>query len=92
MVDEITLGIIGTFGTLALSINAFFLRGIFKDLNAVKITLAEIITGSKDKQKRLEKTEKEIETIREKFHALNNEIHQLKSLYLFKQEEERHGN
>lgn len=61
------LGILGTLSLIALAVNAFFLRGIFSDLGAVKIQLAEISTRSDEKNKAkekrlddLEKNEKEV--------------------------------
>ena len=60
---EIVLSIVGFFGVLALSINGWFLRGIFQDLNSVKITLATMGAKSEAKEKRitnLEENQKEI--------------------------------
>lgn len=50
---ETTLIIIGSFGTIALSINAFFLKGIYSDLNDVKIQIAKIFARSEAKEKRI---------------------------------------
>lgn len=50
---EILLTIVGFFGTLGLTINAFFLRGIFSDLNEVKIRLAEIMARSEARNEKL---------------------------------------
>lgn len=57
------LSIIGIFITIGLSINAFFLRGIFVDLNDLRVRFAEIATNGKNTARRidnLEETEKEI--------------------------------
>lgn len=81
---EVILTIVGFFGTLALSVNAFFLRGIYIDLNDVKISQAIIIANSESKEKRLCELEKEMKAQREKFHTLNTELHQLKSYELLK--------
>lgn len=51
---EIVLSIVGGFGTMALAINAYFLRGIFQDLNTVKIELARMTERSDSKEKRIE--------------------------------------
>lgn len=62
------LSIIGIFITVGLSVNAFFLRGIFVDLNDLRVRFAEIATNGKNTARRidnLEETEKEI------FHRLN---------------------
>jgi hypothetical protein len=51
------LSIIGTLNFLALTINAFFLKGIFKDIGTVKENLARIFERSDAKEKRLDKIE-----------------------------------
>ena len=51
------LGIVGACGTMALSVNAAFLRGIFQDLNTVKIEIARIGERSDSKVKRIEDLE-----------------------------------
>lgn len=67
---ENVLGIVGTFLTISLSINAFFLRGIFLDLNDVKVRIASIFENSKNKDKRLDKLEDEIKEIKIAIRAL----------------------
>lgn len=67
---ENVLGIVGTFLTISLSINAFFLRGIFLDLNDVKVRIASIFENSKNKDKRLDKLEDEIKEIKLAIRAL----------------------
>lgn len=60
---ESILAIVGSFGTVALAINAFFLKGIYNDLNSVKINIAKIFENSKSKERRiseLEANEREI--------------------------------
>lgn len=60
---EMMFAIIGFFGTIGLGINAFFLKGIYADLNHVKINLAKIFENSKSKERRiveLEENEKEL--------------------------------
>lgn len=84
----VVLSIVGGFGTLALGVNAFFLRGIYQDLNDVRINVASIITDDKSKEKRIDALEKEADKMREKFHAMNTELHQLKSVALLKNMEE----
>lgn len=78
---DVTITIVGLFGTLALSINAFFLRGIFYDLNEVKVKLAQIMENSKAKELRIEKLEakielldKEVERVRERIHTLDGSL------------------
>ena len=65
------LYILGSFGTLALGINAFFLKGIYSELNGVKIKMTEIYTDSTH-------ANKEIDILRDKYHNLVNEVQTLK--------------
>ena len=46
----IVLSIVGAFLVLGLGINAFFLRGIFQDLNDVKVQLAGMTENSEGKE------------------------------------------
>ena len=62
------LSIIGIFITIGLSINAFFLRGIFVDLNDLRVRFAEIATNGKNTARRIENLE---DTEKEIFHRLN---------------------
>jgi hypothetical protein len=55
---ELILGVLGVLCVLALAINAFFLRGIFGDLGAVKIQLAAMAARSESKELRLSNLEK----------------------------------
>lgn len=50
---EMILTIVGSFLVLMLGINGFFLRGIFQDLNAVKLQLAVSIERSNHKERRI---------------------------------------
>ena len=54
---SIVLSIVGAFGVLALSINGYFLRGIFQDLTAVKVLMATMSARSEAKEKRLDNIE-----------------------------------
>jgi len=71
---EMMLMIIGSFGTLALSINAFFLRGIYLDLNAVKIKLVEISTRGEAKERRIEELEKNQKEIFDRLNIIEREV------------------
>jgi len=62
------LTIVGSFGTAALTVNAFFLKGIFSDLNDVKVVLAAMAAKSEAKEKDIEDN---AENIKEIFHRLN---------------------
>ena len=60
---EMIVAIVGALITLAMAINAFFLRGIFQDLNDVRIQLATISTRGEGKELRianLELTQKDL--------------------------------
>ena len=71
---EIILSIVGAFGTLALTINAFFLRGIFLDLNAVKIKLVEISTRGEAKEKRIEELERNQKEVFDRLNIVEREV------------------
>jgi len=64
----VLLSVIGVFITIGLSINAFFLRGIFVDLNDLRVRFAEIATNGKNTARRIENLE---DTEKEIFHRLN---------------------
>ena len=60
---EAVLSIVGGFLVVVGAVNAFFLKGILSDLNAVKIELAKIAARNEDKSRRLldvEANQKEI--------------------------------
>jgi len=71
--DSQTLGliltVIGVFVTVGLSINAFFLRGIFVDLNDLRVRFAEIATNGKNTARRIDNIEN---NMKEVFSRLNN--------------------
>lgn len=71
---EIILSIVGGFGTVALTINAFFLRGIFVDMNAVKIKLAEMSARSEGKQKSIDVLEANQKEIFERLNIIEREV------------------
>lgn len=74
MNETIILSIVGTFGTIALAINAFFLRGIYLDLGDVKIKLVEISTRSEAKEERLNKIENNEKEIFDRLNILEREV------------------
>lgn len=61
---EVILSIIGAFLVLMLAVNGYFLRGIFQDLNAVKIQLAVSIEGSRYKEQRIKDLENDVKEIK----------------------------
>jgi len=60
---EMVISIVGGFLILMLSVNGYFLRGIFKDLNDVKIQLAVSIESSSNKERRITVLESEVRDI-----------------------------
>jgi len=74
---ELLIALVGTFGTLALGINAFFLRGIFQDLNSVKVSLATSIANSSSIQSDVKRLEAEHEKLRIVSHNTNNALAKL---------------
>ena len=73
MSTDIVILVVGGFVTLALGINAFFLRGIFKDLGDVKINIAKIFERSKAKEKRIVDNEEDIKEIFKRLNKLESE-------------------
>jgi len=71
---ELVIVIVGSFITLGLSINAFFLRGISIDLNTVKIELAKMIERSNAKEARIENLERSEREIFERLNILEREV------------------
>ena len=59
------------FIAVGLTINAFFLRGIYSEVNAVKVTMAEIFADTKH-------SKEEIDNLRERYHNLVNELQTVK--------------
>lgn len=81
---DLILSIVGVFGVLALGVNGFFLRGIFQDLNAVRVQLAELSARGEAKEKRiadLERNERDlyhnVNRCRERLHTLEGGQSQL---------------
>lgn len=75
--DALVLSIIGGFLTLALGVNGFFLRGIYQDLNDLKVTVATWITGAKANKEELDELKEEYHKFRKRFHDQNNKIQDL---------------
>ena len=70
----VILTVVGVLITLALGVNAFFLKGIFSDLNEVKVQLAEISTRGEAKESRIKKLEENETTIFERLNKLERDI------------------
>ena len=71
---SVIISIVGAFITLGLTVNAFFLRGIFIDLNAVKIELAKMFERSSAKELRLENLERNEREIFDRLNLLEREV------------------
>ena len=74
---------------LELSFSDLFLNGIFafiayvlrllhKDVQEVKIELAKIVTQSESKDEKIRSLEKTSDDFRKRFHALNNNVQELR--------------
>lgn len=83
---EIVLTIIGAFGTIALSINAFFLRGIYSKQQDIEIKVTKLIVREEAKEKRLEDLEEENKLIRERLYKLSNKVQYLDDVNNIKKE------
>ena len=70
----VILTVVGVLITLALGVNAFFLKGIFADLNAVKIQLAEIAARGEAKEDRIKKLEGNEKDIFERLNKLEKDV------------------
>ncbi len=68
---EIVLSIVGGFMVVGLGINGFFLRGIFRDLNEVKIQFAVSIENSRHKEQRITNLENDVKELKLKLDSLS---------------------
>jgi len=68
--------IIGSFVTIIGSINAFFLKGIYNELNQVKINMVQIATESNAKEYRIQRLESEALKFREELRHIERRIKQ----------------
>lgn len=71
------ISLVGAFISLCLVVNAFFLRGIFEDLNTVKVKIAELfseLTNRKEKMEDINKLQKKhidlIQDLKDRMHAV----------------------
>lgn len=73
---EALLVIVGGFATLGISINAFFLKGIYSQINDVNVRMSGLISNAEHTNHEIERIEKsnseEILRMREKIHNINN--------------------
>ena len=68
------ISIIGAMLTATLAINAFFLRGISQDLNAVRIQMAKMFENSKAKERRISTLEDDSKEIKKNINDIVNRI------------------
>lgn len=69
---NIVLSIVGSCTAVALSINAFFLRGISKDISDMRVDMAKLETRSNDFFERIKRNENEIRDISTRINDLGN--------------------
>ena len=70
----LVLSIVGSFLALVGAVNAFFLRGIFQDLNAVKIQMARMFERSDAKEKRISEIEQNQKEIFDRINIIEREV------------------
>lgn len=68
------LSIVGGFGIIALSVNAFFLKGIYDRLGTVEIAQASIFAREEAKEKRIERLEQNENILFERINKLENQL------------------
>lgn len=75
---EALITIVGAFGVTALAINAFFLKGIYSELNDVKIQMASMISNADHLHVEIARVnteaQNEIEYLRKKSHGFANQF------------------
>lgn len=59
----IILSIVGFFGTMALGINAYFLKGIYDRVGTVEVSLATVIVNDTHKQKEIDANREDIKLL-----------------------------
>jgi len=80
------ISIVGFFGTIALSINAYFLRGIYSKQIEIELKVTKLIVKEEEKDRRIDELEearkedaKEIQKLRDRVHSLEGGRAQLLS-------------
>lgn len=69
MTDQALL-IVGSILTVVMSINAFFLKGVYSDMQFLKVELAKLITNHDNTKNDAMENSKEIYRLRERVHSL----------------------
>ena len=71
---EIIIIIVTAFISILLGINAFFIKGLMKELTDMKIKLAVLINTEKNNERRIETLEEEMKGTKEDIHSLELEL------------------
>ena len=71
---ELLITIVGAFGTLALTINAFFLKGIYTKQNEIEIKVVELLTKEKQKTKDIEELKENQKDIFERLNLVERSV------------------
>jgi len=69
--------IIGSVLTVVMSINAFFLKGVYSDMQYIKIELAKLLTDHDNSKLLVSSHEKELKNLRERLHTIEGAQSQL---------------
>jgi predicted nuclease with TOPRIM domain len=69
--------IVGSFLSIGMLLNAFFLKGIYSDLGELKIAVAQIMENSKEKIRRIEDLERKTEELRADSESARQRLHSL---------------
>lgn len=72
-----SLIIVGSFLTILMSINAFFLKDILVNLQDLKIELAKLLTDHSNYSALVDRHDREIDGLRERIHTLEGRDSQM---------------
>jgi formyltetrahydrofolate hydrolase len=67
---EPTLIVVGSFLTILMSVNAFFLKDILNNLQELKIELAKLLTDHSNYSALVDRHDREIDKMKERLHTL----------------------
>jgi hypothetical protein len=65
---------VGTFISVALAVNGYFIKSLLESLNQVKIQTAQLIERSDSKEVRLKAVEEDIRILRDKIHEVEKKV------------------
>jgi cell division protein FtsB len=72
-----TLEIVGMVLTVVMSVNGFFLKGVYSDMQFLKIELAKLIARHDNTAEDTEENKQEIYKMRESIQAIRQRLHTL---------------